>query len=133
MERYAQRAWDYREKAVSIYSPRKLLNCGAQFARTLRTAGSKRTRKPRSGGKQSESGGILGQNVLRRGPMSAALHARELLAGTDTDHFVIGYAPFGGAVHLESSAAWLHGSVEAEVPIWFEVHAPGDRLPRCAI
>jgi len=44
-----------------------------------------------------------------------------------------GIADEGAAAERRRSAAWLHGSVEAEVPIWFEVHAPGDRLPRCAI
>lgn len=86
----------------SIYSHEKLLNCGAQFARTLGTAGSKRTRKPRSVEKQNKQGRIFSFLAMGSWLGFAAIQARELLAGTDTDHCVIGFAPFGGAVHLES-------------------------------
>ena len=85
---------------VNIYSRENLLVCGAQFARTHNTEVFMRTRKPRSVERQTKPAEILG--IWSKGAESrcAAPFARERLIRADTAHYVIGFAPFGGAAQF---------------------------------
>ncbi len=90
-----------RRTPVDIYSPKNLLVCGAQFARTHNTVVFMRTRKPRSVERQTKPAVIFGFWHKLALSESAASFARERLIRADTAHYVSGFAPFGGAAQFE--------------------------------
>jgi len=75
--------------------------CGAQFARTHNTEVFMRTRKPRSVERQTKPSGIFGIGHKKAQSKRAALFARERVIRADTAHYVIGFAPFGGAAQFK--------------------------------
>ena len=85
---------------MDIYSPKNLLVCGAQTARSRNTGGVERTRSFSPRGEAVGRSRIFGVGAEEAGSESAAFSDRDRLAGADTDHCVIGFAPFGGAAQL---------------------------------
>ena len=88
-----------------IYSLEKLLICGAQTARTRNTVGVGWTRSFALRGEANERGQIFRRWSKASWLKSAALSARDRLTRPDTAHYVIGFAPFGGADQFETRYA----------------------------
>ena len=105
-----QKAFEYSVITGYLYSYQNLLVCGAQLASTHNTAGVRRTRNPRSveGCRLKERLSLsLADTISMR---CAAVHAGERVVREDTDHYVIGFVPFGDASQLSRSRGNPHNS-----------------------